>query len=231
MAHRGIFRSAATLLMIVVTACSIYVFLNYRVRAKAEACLDAISRLKVGSSTMTESRQTVKAWVVPGVVTLTGESDGGFPCDCLVFENFGDSPPWAFHHVILYVNLVYQDGVLAEKSIWLQQRKPFASMGTIETLPGFRSWPPLEPNVPAAIRDDGERNGRVLVTTAASFTGRAPAHYRYTPQGGMYLLLSPNASEELHRSAFAFNLGCMTSIAGCGNPDQMLPAARGLRAR
>lgn len=218
------------LTFIFVTVCIAY---SFHVRSQAESCLEAISKLHVGSSTQEEAHRTMQRWIEPGVVTYTGEplaiGPGPHPCDCLVFENSGFYLLGVFHSAELYVHLVYENGVLAEKSVGYQQDEPRAYMGTVEAIPGFRGWPRLDPNVPARIEDEGRlRNGRVLVTHPVPGSNSGPAGFRYAPAGGTYVLLSPNASDELRRAVFAFNLACFTTVRGCGNPEEILRSSKEL---
>ncbi len=187
---------------------------SFRVRWQAEACLNLIRLLHVGSSTMEDANMLLKPFnriEKDGTASIYGKpyqaysyTTHSYAVHSYLIENKGLHLLGIFPRTHFEITLFFGDGLLVGKGASFAQDRYMPKAATysadsLETIPGLMSDVPLAENP----------SGMILRSSGTPFR--------------LEVLLDARASEADRKAAFDFDLGCFTSVFGCRSVYEILP--------
>jgi hypothetical protein len=189
--------------LIGIFGCILY---SFYIRWQAEACLNAIRQLHVGSSTMEDARKLFapfQRYETDGTADIAGKE---YPTHTYLIGNTGVHLLGIFHKAGLGAGVTFRDGVVISKGAGFFQ-EPFYSVHARESIVGLSPDPSVDETASGMI-EDGEDSSPT-----------------------MRVLLDTRASEKDRKAAFDYNLGCFTSLIGCRSVYEILPGVKHLDGR
>ena len=201
MAFRVLIKSGTILLVAALIAISGCVLYSYRVRWQAEKCLQAMQQLSVGSSTADDARKLLEpfhGYEADGTAMINGKT---YPTQTYRFENKGIHLLWIFHPARFQTGVTFRNGIVIERGAGFLM-EPFQSVGTREGVTGLL------------------QNASLDESASGMLT------WIYDPPVKMEVFLDTRASGTDRNTAYAYNLGCFTTLTGCKSVYEILPTVR-----
>ncbi len=186
-----------------VLASTLYTF---HVRGQAEACLDSIKQIQVGTSTsqgVDKSMEPFRPFQTIGTVIFAGKSCTTYS---YLIRNSGTHLLGILHTAALGATVTFRDGIVIKKSVYFF-RGPFYQVTSTETIRG--------------VSRDQSLDQKPLGVDV----------WETDPLVKLDVFLDTRASEVDRNSAFDYNLGCFTSFTDCATVYRILPGAKRLETK
>lgn len=179
------------------------IFYSFRIRWQAQACLDALQKLHVGTSTMEDARKVLAPFhrfEKDGTTSISGKE---YPIHTYSIDNKGFHLLGIFSPTRFGTGLIFRNGIVIDKGAGFTQENRIPKVSYIvrtrETVPGLMQNFSLESNP----------SGMIVGV--------------WDPSSKLDVFLDTRASEADRKAAYNYNLGCFTSIFGCRGVYQILP--------